>query len=97
MLKNLKHFHLQCFQSNTLEKNEINLKLYLWLYKELTFLGCIVSSQTTLSLENTFWLGIGAWAGSLNTTSTSDSPAAKKILIFKSFSESPVNHLQKDE
>ncbi len=46
-------------------------------------------------------------AGSLNTTSvsasksksastsTSDSPAAKKILIFKSFSESPVNHLKK--
>ena len=38
-------------------------------------------------------------AGSLNTTSTStaDSTAAKKILIFKSFSESPVNHLQKNE
>ncbi len=32
-------------------------------------------------------------AGSLNTTSTADSTAAKKILIFKSFSESPVNHL----
>ena len=45
--------------------------------------------------------------GSLNTTSmsasvsasasTSDSPADKKILIFKSFSESPVNHLQKND
>ena len=37
-----------------------------------------------------------SWAGSLNTSSgsasTADSTAAKKILIFKSFSESPVIH-----
>ena len=58
--------------------------------------------KTNLINISTIYLSVsGFWAGSLNTTSvsaskstsTADSTAAKKILIFKSFSESPVNHL----